>query len=93
MSDKKKHPEGAVSVNDKITPITRKPIDQIDASQWEDMSFEALSEEYTKLMNRINLTKSMGRTDLAKQMNNGLNYLLQLMETKKPKNEDAVTLL
>lgn len=92
MSEKYKHLEGSVSVNGDITPITRQPIDTIDASTWEDMPFEALEKQYNMLMKRINMVKSMGRSDLTKQMERGLAYLNQLIETKRPKN-DGVTLL
>ncbi len=92
MSEKYKHLEGAVPVNGDITPITRQPIDQINAASWEDMPFEALEQQYNMLVKRINLVKTMGRTDLSAQMERGLKYLTQLIETKRPKN-DGVTLL
>lgn len=92
MSEKYKHLEGAVNVNGDLTPITRRPVESINAADWEDMSFEALSHEYTKLTNRIELANRMGRSDLVMQMNRGLKYLLQIIDTKRPK-EDAVTLL
>lgn len=92
MSEKYKHLEGSVPVNGDITPITRQPIDKINALEWEDMPFEALEVQYNMLVKRINLVKSMGRTDLSGQMERGLKYLLQLIEQKRPKN-DGVTLL
>lgn len=92
MSEKYKHLEGSVPVNGDITPITRKPISKINSNNWEEMSFEALSDQYVDLQNRIEIVKRMGRPDLEKQMNRGLNYLLQLINEKRPK-EDAVTLL
>lgn len=92
MSEKYKHLEGAVNVNGDLTPITRRPIDKINATDWEDMSFEALSHEYTKLTNRIELANRMGRADMVNQMNKGLRYLLQIIDKKRP-TEDTVTLL
>ncbi len=92
MSEKYKHLEGSVPVNGDLTPITRQPIDQINAREWEDMSFEALEQQYTMLAKRINLAKSMGRTDLTKQMDAGMKYLLQLIDEKRPKTE-GVTFL
>ena len=92
MSEKYKHLEGAVPVNGDITPITRKPVDQINALEWEHMSFEQLSDEYTKLATRIETVRGMGRADLVTQMDRGMKYLLQLIESKRPK-EDTVTLL
>lgn len=92
MSKKYEHLEGAVPVNGDITPISRKPIDQIDSRDWEDMPFEALSEQYTMLQNRIYVVESMGRPDMLKQMKQGLAYLMQLIDTKRPK-EDEMTLL
>lgn len=92
MSEKYKHLEGAVNVNGDLTPITRRPVDQICSVDWEEMSFEALSHEYTKLTNRIELANRMGRSDMVGQMNRGLKYLLQLIDSKRP-TEDSVTLL
>ena len=92
MSEKYKHLEGSVPVNGDLTPITRQPIDKINAAEWEDMPFEALEVQYNMLVKRINLVRSMGRTDLSGQMERGLKFLLQLIEQKRPKN-DGVTLL
>ena len=92
MSEKYKHLEGSVPVNGDITPITRKPVPKINALEWEDMTFEQLSDEYTKLATRIETVRSMGRADIVTQMERGMKYLLQIIETKRPK-EDSVTLL
>ena len=92
MSEKYKHLEGSVPVDGDITPITKKPVSQINARTWEDMTFEALSDQYIDLQNRIELANQMGRQDMVKQMQRGLGYLLQLINEKRPK-EDAVTLL
>ena len=87
MSDKL--PQGSVPVtpDSDITPISRQPIDKINASRWEDMSFDSLSYQYVALQKRIDMAMSMGRPDLAKQMQNGMKYLLHLIEEKKPKDE------
>lgn len=92
MSSKYRELEGAVSVNGDITPITRQPIDQIDSSDWGEMSYAALSEQYEMLNKRMNVAKTMARPDLVKQMQRGMAHLLQVMETKRPK-DDGVTLL
>jgi len=93
MSDELKNQDGPVSVdhNADVTPITKKPIDKINASTWEDMSYDALSTQYNMLQNRIDMAMTMGRGDLVKQMQNGKKYLLQLMEDKKP--TDSVSFL
>ena len=85
MSTKYKHLEGAVSVNGDRTPITRRPIDQIDASQWEEMTFEQLVQQHGALLERIQRAQTMSRGDLAKQMQAGLKYLQQLIQEKEPK--------
>lgn len=87
-----KEMEGSVPVDGDITPVTRKPIDRLDAGAWEDMSFEALVDQQVALQKRIDTAKSIGRFDLAKQMESGLSYLMQIIETKRS-SEDRVTLL
>ena len=89
MSDKPKIPQGSVPVtpDSDITPISRQPIDKINAATWENLSYDALSNQYLALQKRMDMARSMGRGDLAKQMENGMKYLLHLIEEKKPKDE------
>ena len=87
MSEKYKHLEGTVSVNGDKTPITRKPIDQIDSSKWGEMTFEQLINQFGMLQSRINVAKSMGRADLTKQMENGLKLLHQMIQEKEPSEQ------
>lgn len=89
---KYKELEGSVPVNGDITPVSRKPIDKIDATLWEEMSFESLVDQQISLQKRIDMARTMGRPDMAKQMERGLSYLMQLIETKRER-EDRVTLL
>jgi len=93
MSNDIKKFEGSVTVdtNSDITPISREPIDKIDASEWENLSFEKLTDQYTMLQTRIERARTMGRPDLIKPMERGAAYLLQLINEKRP--HDGVSLL
>jgi len=47
--------KGPIDVNGDVTPISKKPVDQIDAVQWPDMNLGALWDQRTSLQTRLNI--------------------------------------
>lgn len=74
--------EGAVPVNGDITPITRRPIDQIDSSTWETLSTAELMEQRNALVSRMNLVQSMGNANMIAAMQRGLMYIDALLQER-----------
>lgn len=87
MSDKYKDLEGSVPVNGDITPISRKPIDQIDSSEWANMTTAELIEQRNALQSRINLALSMGQAQLIPTMQRGLLFVDALLQQRQSKEE------
>lgn len=87
MSNKYKDLEGAVPVNGDITPITRKPIDQINSSDWDDMTTAELVDQRNSLFNRITLAQSMGQLQLVPEMNRGLTHLDAIIKLRESTEE------
>jgi len=87
MSDKYKDLEGSVPVNGDITPITRRPIDQLDASEWENMTTAELVGQRNALYNRITLAQSMGQLQMVPAMQRGLNYLDAILQERNANEE------
>jgi hypothetical protein len=83
MSDKYKDLEGSVPVNGDITPITRKPIAQLDSSEWDNMTTTELVEQRMTLFNRMTLAQSMGQMQLVPAMQRGLNHLDLILKERR----------
>ncbi len=86
-----KEMEGSVSVNGDITPVTRRPIPQINANEWANMGYDELFRQHSDLKKRMLTVRTMGRPDLEKTMARGLAQLEQLMQEKH--SDDEVKLL
>lgn len=71
-----KNDNGPIDVNGDWTPITKKPIDQIDATQWGEMNIGELWDQRVFLQNRLNLVlNNSGHPDTIKAMQMGLANL------------------
>lgn len=85
--------EGSVSVTDDITPITRRKIDQLDASKWPDMSVNELTEQRIILSNRIAAASGYGgNMSVVQQLQRGLASL-DAMIAQKSAGDDEVHLI
>ena len=73
---------GAISVNDDITPISKQPIQQVHADKWSDMSITELWEQRTTINNRLDYALQLGHADMIKQIQRGLLQLDQLIESR-----------
>lgn len=73
--------QGVVSTDHtaKVTPITRRPIEHIDADQWPSMTTGELVDQRTLLNNRMNLARSMGATHMADQIYRHLRMLDEMI--------------
>lgn len=87
MSDNYKDLEGSVPVNGDITPISRKPIDQINSSEWENMTTAELIDQRNSLYQRMTLAQSMGQLQMVPAMQRGLNYIDALLKQRQAGEE------
>lgn len=71
---------GSVNVNADITPVSRKPIEQIDAGRWSEMTIDELSTQHTLLSNRM--VAAAGNLAITQQIQRGL-YQLEALITQK----------
>ena len=79
---------GPISVDGDITPITKQPIDSIDASLWPDMDIADLHDQRVFLQNRLNIVLSnAAHPDVINQMNRGMQMIDQMIASKH--TEDA----
>lgn len=88
MAEDYKDLQGPVNVNSDITPITRKPIDQIDSSEWDQLTTRELVDQRVALQQRMMLIQTMGRADLMAEMKRGLTRL-DLILKERGENEDT----
>jgi len=76
MENTKKDNSGPINVNGSVTPITRKPIEQITADKWSTMTTGELYEQRSFLQSRLHLvTANSGHPDTIAQMQLGLNRI------------------
>ena len=82
MSDKYKDLEGSVPVDGDITPITRRPIDQLDSSQWQQMTDAELIDQRQALYNRMNMALTMGQSQFVPAMKQGLAIIDNMLKER-----------
>lgn len=73
-----------VDVNSDITPITRQPILQVDASNWEKMNVMQLHNQLEVLEQRFLYAQQLGHEQIINQLNLGLLQLRLLIYQKTP---------
>jgi hypothetical protein len=81
--------EGAVPVNGNITPITRRPIEQIDSSTWEKLSTSELIDQRNALIERMNIARSMGNANMIATMQQGLMYIDALLQERESNGDGS----
>ena len=74
--------EGAVDVNGDITPITRQPIEQVDASDWTDRSVAELARQRVTLQQRLYYVQQHGSADMVKALKLGIAQLDLIIKSK-----------
>lgn len=86
-----KHFEGSVDVNGDKTPITRKPVEQIDSTKWNELSTAELHDIRTLIISRMNAVGNLPNgTSMHKQLQQGLNALEQLIATRQHDNIELI---
>ena len=88
MTKTKDH-KGPISVNDDITPITKKPITQVDSNEWSKLSVTELWEQRTVINNRLDYALQLGHTDMIKQIQTGLHLLDQIIDARSASTDDT----
>ena len=81
--DEPKHGK-PVDVNGDITPITRQPVTQVDAGEWDTMNVSQLHSQLLVLEQRLIYAQQIGHGDMTAQLNRGINQLRGLIHLKTP---------
>ena len=67
--------EGSVPVHGNQTPITRRPVEELRADLWPEMSLVQLLEQRRIMTNRIGYASSTGNGNIIVQLEQGLKVL------------------
>lgn len=70
-----------------LTPITKQPINQVHSDRWQEMTVSELWEERITLNNRLTYALQIGHADMIKQLNMGIKFLDQLIQSKTTTTE------
>ena len=82
---------GPIDVNGDVTPITKQPIEQVDASSWPELSLSDLYDQRTALQTRINMVyANSGHPDTIIQMKRGLASIDYFISQKNNQSENSV---
>jgi len=73
-----------VDVNGDITPITRQPIPQVDAADWDNMNITQLQEQLNILEQRLSYAQQFGHSSMLTPLEQGINQLRILLILKTP---------
>lgn len=84
--------EGAVPVNGDITPITRKKIEQVDSSQWNEMTVSELYDQRIILSNRMSQASMSGNPAILQQIECGLRALDAII-SERSQGSDEINLI
>lgn len=78
---------GAVSVDGDVTPTLRKPIDQVDASDWPKLSSAELWDQRTTLQQRLVYAHQSAHPEIAKQIQSGIDMIDAILRSKAPESD------
>lgn len=81
--------EGSYDVNGDVTPITRKKVELVDSSRWDNLSVTDLHGQRAILAQRLMLAQSH-HPEMAKMIQMGIVHLDQMIMTK---SSDETTLI
>lgn len=74
---------------EEITPISREPIDRVQAEYWQSLSLSELFDERVTLNNRITYMYEMNKPDIARQIERGVAIIDQIVKQKETKGAVA----
>ena len=78
---------GAVSVDGDVTPTLRKPIEQVDASDWPKLSSSELWDQRMTLQQRLVYAHNSAHPEIAKQIQGGIDMIDAILRSKATENE------
>lgn len=67
---------------EELTPITKKPIQQVQSDQWRDMSVSELWDQRAILMQRLGYASQFGHPSMIQQISIGIEMLDALIDSK-----------
>lgn len=73
-----------VDVDSDITPITRQPIPQVDAADWDNMNITQLQEQLSILEQRLLYVQQFGHSSMLTPLEQGINQLQVLLILNAP---------
>ncbi len=87
MADEpKKDEQKPLDVAGDVTPISKKEIKPVDATQWHDLSIMQLYEQMSILQDRLIIAQNMKSLPLVAFIENGIKNLQSIIESKAPKS-------
>lgn len=76
-----------IQVDGEVTPVTKKPIQQIKASDWHTMTSNDLYEQRSILQSRMQIAAQLGNQSLLQQLQIGVAHIDALIEHKSQQPE------
>lgn len=73
---------GSVSVNGDVTPVTRQPIDKVDAQNWENMTVSELHQQREILQRRYYQAIGAGLMGGSQTIDQGIKIIDMILEGK-----------
>ena len=67
--------QGALPVDGKVTPVSREPIEDVDASQWNTLPTMKLQQQMVILNKRLQAAHCSSNLDIIKQLEKGIARL------------------
>lgn len=77
---------GAIDVNGPVTPITKQPVEQIDAEDWDNLNVSQLWDQRAVLVERMNYVAANCGPHVSVQLQRGIARLDALIESKHKAN-------
>jgi hypothetical protein len=81
---------GSVSVEANVTPITRKPVNQVTPDQWENMVLQDLWEQKAFLLKRYYIVQAAGQQYLMTPIQTGIDTITEIITAKSKQLEDKL---
>lgn len=89
MSKRKLPEEMPIGVHEKITPITKQPVLEVQANRWHEMSVVELYDQKSILDHRCAIAAQLGNTALLEQIRVGISRIECILRQKAEDNEDS----
>ena len=77
---------GAVSVEADVTPTLRQKIEQVDSTDWSELSSQELWEQRSTLQTRMVYAHQSNHPEMVPQIQRGIDRIDELLRLNEPKN-------